>query len=423
MRILFATLGSLGDLHPILALAEESRQRGHTPVIAAAETYGGLVASLGFEYRCIRPDFTSDTLVDIFLQPRRGAASLFGTTIFPHVRETYDDLLAAAPGVDFIVAGELVYPARLVADRLGLPWANAILSPQSFMSVADPCVLPQLPEIYPLRHLGTWPYRLALQLGRRRTATWAAPFLDLQRTLGLKADANTLFEGKFSPHLVLVLFPAAFAAAQTDWPAGVVQTGFPFFAQPGKAQTQQAIADFLGAGDPPVVFTLGSTAVHLADDLYGIAAEAIAALGRRAILLIGKNPPPAAPPDRLLCVDYAPFDGLFARAAAVVHHGGIGSCAEVMRAGVPSLIIPFGFDQPDNAQRLKRLGIARVLPRADIARDAMVQHLRAILADTAMAARARDVARQIDPARDIALSILAIEEVAKSCPIPDRLRA
>jgi UDP:flavonoid glycosyltransferase YjiC (YdhE family) len=94
-----------------------------------------------------------------------------------------------------------------------------------------------------------------------------------------------------------------------------------------------------------------------------------------------------------------------------------------MRAGVPSLIIPFGFDQPDNAQRLKRLGIARVLPRADIARDAMVQHLRAILADTAMAARARDVARQIDPARDIALSILAIEEVAKSCPIPDRLRA
>jgi UDP:flavonoid glycosyltransferase YjiC (YdhE family) len=419
MRIVFASLGSLGDLHPILALASASRDRGHQAVIAAAATYAGLVTSFGFEFHPIRPDFTSDTMIAIFSNPKRGAARLMGEIVFPAARNTYADLLAAAQGADFLVAGELVYVAPLVAATLGLPWANAALSPQSFLSTDDPCVLPALPQIYPLRHLGPWPYRLLFRLSRSRTSAWAAPLLALEAELGVKASENLLFEGKFSPHLVLALFPPALAMPQPDWPRAVVQTGFPFLAQRANPETEQAIANFLAAGEPPIVFTLGSTVVYLATDFYQIAAEVAQQLGRRAILLMGKNPRPSAPADQVLCIDYAPHGLMFPGAVAVVHHGGVGSSAEVMRAGRPALIIPFGFDQPDNAQRLRRLGVTRVLPSKTLSRDTLLHNLRALLADTAMRDRALEVSRGIDPARDREASVAAIEQ-AQSRFLPTR---
>jgi len=141
MRIVFASLGSLGDLHPLLALARAAGERGHETVIAASKDYRAYVGSLGFEFQPIRPDFTFDTaLVGHLFHPRRGPERLMREQVFPSVRETYADLLAAARGADFLVVGELLYVAPLVAAKLGIPWANAILAPTSFLSACDPCV-------------------------------------------------------------------------------------------------------------------------------------------------------------------------------------------------------------------------------------------------------------------------------------------
>jgi UDP:flavonoid glycosyltransferase YjiC (YdhE family) len=357
-------------------------------------------------------------MISIFSDPRRGAARLMGEILFPAVRDTYADLLAAVQGADFLVAGELVYAAPLVAATLGLPWANATLSPQSFLSTYDACVLTQLPQIYPLRHLGRWPYRLLFRLFRSRASAWAAPLLALQRELGIPASANLLFEGKFSPHLVLALFPSALAAPQPDWPQALVQTGFPYLDQQPNPKTAKEIATFLAAGEAPIVFTLGSTVVYLAKDFYQIAAEVAQKLGRRAILLLGKNPRPSAPADQILCIDYAPHGLVFPGAVAIVHHGGVGSCAEVIRAGRPALIIPFGFDQPDNAQRLRRLGVSRILQSNHISRDTLLQNLRALLADTAMRDRSLAVSRRIDPTRDMRASVAAIEQAQRAYRYP-----
>jgi len=413
MRIVFASLGSLGDLHPLLALARAAGERGHETVIAASKDYRAYVGSLGFEFQPIRPDFTFDTaLVGHLFHPRRGPERLMREQVFPSVRETYADLLAAARGADFLVVGELLYVAPLVAAKLGIPWANAILAPTSFLSACDPCVLAPAPALYALRHLGAWTHRAIFALGRVVTSRWSAPLQAFRRELGFSGGPSPVFDGKHSPMLVLALFPRFLAAPQPDWPPHVVQTGFPFFAQPARPEAARRLEAFLAAGEPPVVFTLGSSVVHIAENFYRAAAEAARQLGRRAILLVGKNSAPGELPDSVLALDYVSLETVLPHAAAVVHQGGIGTCAEALRAGIPSLVVPFGFDQPDNGERLRRLGVARVLRRERVTTARLVANLRALLDDPAVSARARELADRIHPAEDLSRSLDAIERAA-----------
>jgi len=413
MRIVFASLGSLGDLHPILALARASRERGHVPVIAASETYRGYVDSLGFEFHRIRPDFEPDPVaLEQLFHPQHGPKHLMCEEVFPRVRETYADLLGACQGADFLVVGELLYVAPLVAAKLGIPWSNVILAPTSFLSACDPCVLAPVPALHVLRHLGTWPHRLIFALGRVVTSRWSAPLRAFRRELGFPAGSSPVFDDKHSPHLVLAMFPDFLAAPQPDWPPAVVQTGFPFFVQPSKPAAMEKLEAFLAAGDPPLVFTLGSTVVHIAADFYQSAAEAAHALGRRAILLSGKNPLPATLPEGVLAIDYIPLASVLPSAAAVIHQGGIGTCGEALRAGIPSLVIPFGFDQPDNGERLRRLGAGLVLRRRKVSRDSLIASLRRLLGDREIAVKARSYSERIHPAEALGDAIAAIEEVA-----------
>ncbi len=414
MRIAFASLGSLGDLHPLLALASASRERGHTAIIAASGTYRDYVTSLGFPFHRIRPDLEPDpTAVEHLSHSQRGPERLLREELFPRVRETYEDLVEAARGADILVVGELLYVAPLAAAKLGLPWANVILSPSSFLSACDPCVLAPIPAFHVLRHLGTWPHRLIFGIGRCITSQWGAPLHALRRELGFPPAPSPVFEGKHSPSLVLTMFPKFLAAPQPDWPAQVVQTGFPFFSQPGRPGTMEKLEAFLAAGEPPVVFTLGSTAVHIGRDFYQSADAAARMLGRRAILLMGKNPVPSALGSHGLALDYVPLGSVLPHAAAVVHHGGIGSCAEALRAGIPSLIVPFGFDQPDNAERLRRLGVARILRRDRVSCETLVAGLRELLAAPALAARSREFSSQIHADVDLQRSLDAIEHLSR----------
>lgn len=410
MRIVFASLGSLGDLHPILALASASRERGHAPVIAASETYRGYVDSLGFEFRRIRPDFEPDPVVlEQLFHPRHGPKHLMCEEVFPRVRETYEDLLEACRGAGFLVVGELLYVAPLVAAKIGIPWSNVILAPTSFLSACDPCVLAPVPMLHGLRHLGTWPHRLIFALGRVVTSRWSAPLRAFRRELGFSAGPSPVFDGKHSPDLVLAMFPSFLAAPQPDWPPNVVQTGFPFFQQPTRPDAMEKLSVFLASGAPPLVFTLGSSVVHIAENFYQSAAEAARLLGRRAILLAGKNPLPAVLPAGVLAIDYAPLESVLPHAAAVIHQGGIGTCAEALRAGIPSLVIPFGFDQPDNGERLRRLGAGAVLRRGRFSLESLVVSLRGLLEDRSISERAREFSGRIHPAEALSDSLGAIE--------------
>jgi UDP:flavonoid glycosyltransferase YjiC (YdhE family) len=155
---------------------------------------------------------------------------------------------------------------------------------------------------------------------------------------------------------------------------------------------------FLEAGDAPIVFTLGSAAVGTADDFFRESAAAARSLGRRAVLLVGRNPcnhPVGELPPGVIAVPYMPHAAVFPRASVIVHQGGIGTTGEAMRAGRPMLVVPYSHDQPDHAARLTRLGVARRVPRERYNAAVAAREIRGLLEDARYAERAAEIGSRV----------------------------
>jgi rhamnosyltransferase subunit B len=212
--------------------------------------------------------------------------------------------------------------------------------------------------------------------------------------LGLARGPNPVFEGQHAPALVLALFSRVLARKQPDYPAQTLIAGFPFYDAAASRPLEPDVQRFLEGGDPPIVFTLGSSAVFLADDFWQVSIEAATRLNRRALLLAGEQAAAlrASLPPSMLAVDYAPHSAVMPRGAVTVHQGGIGTTGQALRAGRPMLVVPFGQDQPDNARRCTRLGLARTILRGRYTVDRVVRELRALLTDPTYARHASDTA-------------------------------
>jgi rhamnosyltransferase subunit B len=410
-RILLGTFGSLGDLHPAIALALELRQRGHRAEIATSEFYREKITALGLGFHPLRPTVVVDeALVRKLMDGNRGSEYLLRELIFPAVRDMHSDLAQAAIGADCLVTSELIYPAPIIAAKTGLPWFSYSLAPISLFSVFDPPLLPGPPGTHWLQSLGPAPNRFLRGLAKAATHRWWKPLRDFRGELGLPPGEHPLFEGKYSPLLDLALFSSVLQAPQPDWPASTVQCGFPFYDEPGSAVTlPRAVADFLAAGPPPIVFTLGSSAVFAADEFYARSTKAARRLGRRALLLMGKNPPPADLPKSILAWDYLPYAQIFPHAAAIVHQGGVGTTGQALRAGRPMLVMPYAHDQPDNAARVVRLGVARTIPRSGYTVSKVTKELAALLDTPGYAQRAAEIGIQVRAERGVAAACDAIE--------------
>jgi UDP:flavonoid glycosyltransferase YjiC (YdhE family) len=237
------------------------------------------------------------------------------------------------------------------------------------------------------------------RLARFVTRKWPEPVYELRRELGLPLGRNPIFDAKHSPNLVLALFSRVLGTEQKDWPENTLITGFCCYdADAGNAALPAQLEEFLAAGEPPVVFTLGSAAVLAAGDFYEQSARAAKKLGVRAVLLVGTDPrnrPQQELPDSICLAEYAPYSGLFPRASLVVHQGGVGTTAQCLRAGRPMLIMPYSHDQPDNARRMKRIGVARVIQRSQYKPWRVARRVRAMLADPECAEQARIAAEEV----------------------------
>ena len=392
-HIVFATIGSLGDLHPMMALATELQARGHKATIATSAFYRQKVQSSGIGFHPIRPDLSPDDkeLLQRAMELKSGPEFLIREVILPHLHDMYDDLAAIAKHADMLIAGEVVFAAPLVAEKFGLVWASAILSPCSFLSIHDPSVIPQLPFSRQLFHAGSLVQRFIAGLGGWITRDWVTPIQELRAQLGLARLEQPIFMAKYSPHFNLALFSPAFAKPQSDWPANTRQTGFVFYDQRSSG-LPAAIVDFLKAGEPPLLFTLGSAAVQVAGDFYDVSVKVSRQLGRRAILLIGENAPPVDLPSNIIAVDYLPYRQIFPHVACVVHQGGIGTTAQALQAGRPQLVMPFSFDQPDNAARVERLGAGLVIEKKHYSADLAVKKLNTLLTTPRFAIRTKELA-------------------------------
>ncbi len=365
MKILFSTFGSLGDLHPYLSIALEAKTRGHTPIFATAPKYQSKIEALGLEFRAVRPDLPSENdfggLAKRVMDLKDGPRYLFQEIINPNLRDSYTDLLAAGEDADLIITHPAVISGPLVAQKTGKKWLSSALAPVSLWSELDPPTPPTVPQLDFLRSLGpTWP-RIMFKLGRLGTKSWVSEIDALRAEIGVESLGHPMFEGQFSPFGMLALFSPIFAPPQTDWPQNTLATGFCFYDAHGYASQNQSgenenWRDWVAKGDAPIVFTLGSSAVHDAGDFWQQSARVCKSIGARAIFLTAGTW--KSDSDDILALDYAPHSEIFPLARLVVHQGGAGTTAQALRAGKPQIVTPYAHDQPDNARRLRGLGVA-----------------------------------------------------------------
>lgn len=427
LRIIIATFGSLGDLHPYIALGKALQQRGHAPLIATLDRYGPAVGAAGLDFAAIPPGDAEfppmEELMPRLFDPLRGPEFMISKLVMPHQRAAHAALAPLCASADLLVTHPLTLSGQLIAEQTGMPWASTILSPMSLLSAHDPSVFPPLPWLLELRRLGITPYRAVFGLLRRLSQNWEVPLHRLRAELGLpRARHSALFEGQFSPALNLALFPELLAARQPDWPVNTHACGFALHDGPAPAPAVQArLQRFLADGEPPLVFALGSSAVHIAGRFWEHAIAATRALGRRAILL-------TAQADRdidnnIAEFSYLPYSLVFPGAAAIVHQAGIGTLAQALIAGRPQLIVPVAFDQPDNARRTARLGVARTLPFQQVNAARLTGALETLLGDGEYARRAAAIVPQVAGQDGSAVAAALIERLVSGAVMhPDALR-
>ncbi len=413
-HIVLATYGSLGDLHPALALAIGLRARGHTVTLATSESYREKIGALGIAFHPLRPDLLAqgEHIVADIMDGARGSERLLKHYLFPAVREMHADLAPLLPHTDVLIASELFFPAPIFAATHRIRWISYQLAPVSLFSRHDPPILPAPDSVRWLQRRG-WIHRLIKRVAKIVSHGWWRPVRDLRAALGLPAGEHPLFEGKYSPQLNLALFSPLLQPPQPDWPANTVQSGFLFHDESGSATAQlpAAVAAFLAAGEAPIVFTLGSAAVYVPGDFYAASAAAAQRLGRRALLLVGKNIPPSNLPASVLAWNYLPYAQIFPDAAAIVHQGGVGTTAQALRAGRPMLVIPFAHDQFDNAARIVRLGAGRTLSRRKYRPERVTVELNALLNTRSYADAATAAGASVRDERGVHVACNAVERL------------
>jgi UDP:flavonoid glycosyltransferase YjiC (YdhE family) len=403
-QVVLATVGSLGDLHPFIALGQALRAHGVRVTVACAAEYQSKVEKAGLEFRPVRPSFDDmqRTLGMDRTQLTRALLArtdfLFRRLIIPHLRAAYDDSMTALQGADLVLSSSLAFGARMAAERRGIPWIGIVLQPMLFLSAYDPPVMPNAEWISALlRRLGPTPTAGVLRLMKFLVGRLLAPVHALRREIGLApTHRNPLFDGQFTTAGAIGLYSALLGAVRPDYPQPAAVVGFAFFDSDdgAAAALEPALSAFLDAGSAPLVFTLGSLIVNSPGSFYRESQAAARALGRRAVLLVGEHA--TADTAELRSADvyvcaYAPHSLLFPRAEVIVHQGGVGTLAQALRGGRPQLIVPFFADQWDNAARAVNLGVARSMAPARYHAGSAAADLAALMSGAAYVSRAAQV--------------------------------
>ena len=416
MHFLMTALGSYGDVHPIVGLGRTLRGRGHRVSIVANPHFRSVVESVGAE---LLPLGTTEEYAELvnhpdLWHPTRGPFLAMREGVVKYLRGLYELVEANyRPGETTLVAHPLDLASRIFQEKHEAPLASIVLAPLMFRSFYE------TPK-YSSMLTNSWVPRPL-----RRFQFWAAdrfvvdpllgpPVNALRQELGLCTPVKGVFrDWCFSPQLVLGLFPEWFAPTQPDWPGQVALTGFPLWDQPDEAGLPEEVDEFLREGEAPIVFTPGSAMAH-GQSFFQAAVDACRMLDRRGILLT-RYPEqlPATLPEGVRHFSFVPFSQLLPRAAAVVHHGGIGSSGQGLATGLPQLLMPMAFDQPDNAARLKRLGVADALPPKQFRGPAVARALDRLLTDEKVQERCHYWARQCNTEASLSAACEAMEGLRK----------
>ena len=412
MHVLLIPVGSAGDIHPFMGLGAALATRGHSVTVVVNSYFEPLVRQMGFEFvrSGTAEEFETITSNPDIWNPRKGI-EIIARKIVDATPELYRLVCAHAHAHEsVVVAGALAFGARVAHEAHGFPLATVQLQPVSFRSEFES------PVLHPWRTgSNTWPRpmkRALFGLVNLAIDRVVGPSMNrFRRSLGLESTSKFYDVWWNSPELIIGFFPEWFARPQPDWPAQLVCAGFPRYDESALRDVPEAVETFLSTGPPPVVFTPGSAMRH-GSRFFEASVMACNRLGYRGILLTPfTEQVPTSLPTSVIHADYVPLSRLLPHCSALVHHGGIGTLAQGLAAGVPQLVKPMAYDQPDNAERLRQLGVARSLRPSAYRAPAIAAALAHLTTSPNVAAACRRVAAQAHADRPLDVACAAIEEL------------
>ncbi|MFO1459563.1 MAG: glycosyltransferase [Verrucomicrobiota bacterium] len=373
---MIATVGTDGDLFPFLGLGRVLRSRGYRVTLATHESFAGRAAAAGLEFASLVSVAETEDLLSrkSLWDPIRGPMTLAAWGR-PLMRRHYAELRRLVSPTDgMLIASPGVMGARLLAEERSVPLVSVVLQPWMIPSRMAPPTMMGIGTLSPRapRVVGETYYRLFDLVG------WFLVGRELNRlrsSLGM-APVRRVFPWWLSPSLVLGLFPDWYGPPQGDWPPQLRLAGFPIGDSRDDAELPQDVRSLCTQGRPTVAFSFGTGMKHAAA-LFSECIEACRLGGWNGILLTRfRDQLPATLPSFVTHCAFAAFERLFPRCGAVVHHGGIGTTAKALHAGIGQVILPFAFDQLDNATRVTRLGVGTWLPRERRSAEALVTALK-----------------------------------------------
>jgi rhamnosyltransferase subunit B len=386
--VALATMGSWGDIFPVIGLARGMAEAGVDVRVAASPAYNDLVTGEGLNFSGIGPplgfsDYASDPkILSGRLGGYAGFAHLFRHFILPALDRYVDDLADAIRGADLVLAHPALVAAPVAAEWVGVPWATISVFP----GLIPTAYAPPAPTRVELGSgsIGRASHRAAWSVARlNMSRLFDGPVNRSRRRLGLAAVSDCFFGPVESGRPYVVMASPAVIDRPVDWPSNVTLTGFVTWDRVSSFPDPPGLEEFISSGDPPVLVTLGASSSLDPQHFYGHAVEAVTGLGHRVLVLTGPTPSPVDLPDdpRVFSAAFAPLSNVASRSLAAIHHGGVGTTVELLGAGLPQLVVPRAFDQPQTAIRVRRLGVARTLPWARATAERLARELGAVLGD------------------------------------------
>lgn len=396
-NVLIVPVGSAGDVHPFVGIGAALKARGHRVTVLTNGYFRPLVEKVGLSFVEIgtREDFERHLKNPDAWHPTRAMRFIVEAAVKLLLQPTVEALRRLnEPGNTVVFQSSLAFGARIAQETLRIPTVTGHLSPSIFRTVYD---MPRLPGLALVRLMPRLIRRLIWKFADATMidSLFAPPLNAFRATLGLPPVRGILRDWWHSPDHVIGLFPSWFGPPQPDWPKQTVLTSFPLFDEREVHTLEPEVETFLKNGSPPLVFTPGSAMVQ-GEAFFAAAAGACERMGRRGILLTrfaGQIPRDLPPGVRHF--DFIPLSTLLPRAACMVYHGGIGTCAQALAAGTPHLVMPMAHDQFDNSARAMRLGVgAELLPKRFTA-SRLASVLGSFLARPGLAAQCAEISTRL----------------------------
>jgi UDP:flavonoid glycosyltransferase YjiC (YdhE family) len=420
LRIVIATIGTRGDVQPYVALAQGLIAAHHRVTLCTHRTFQPFVEAHNVEFAPLAGDIRSLLASDVgrrLLVERNPLAAVrkLHSLAAPLLRQVMADIIDAADGADLILASTLAYPNAITASQVHRV-ALVLAGLQPFTPTVDfPCaLLPPLRRRFPGRGLyHRFTHHAAFRLLQLTSARLANRFR--RELVGLPALRYADVFGDLIAQRTPVIygFSEHLLPRPADYAPTIKITGFWFLDQEQTWRPSEELQDFITKGEAPIYIGFGSMADRNPEQLMQIAIAALMRSGRRGILATGwEGMRGRSPSNSILMIDGAPHDWLFPRVAMVVHHGGVGTVAAALRAGVPQIVTPFSVDQPLWAEMVFRRGVGpKPLSRQQLNVARLTEAITTTLADSQVRATARCLAGAVQAEDGVGRAVDAVNRI------------